>query len=132
MVSNIEIVKVWDSRTIHWNVSPVGKQTRFATYVCYCPRALMNDEDLAKKREIFQARKSTTHWPVSLFHFPFFGLDFEAFMDISTDMQDYSSKMSSRLTDLIITLRYRDARMTLLIQQTAVDHSLSPRRHQRS
>ncbi|KAJ4417683.1 hypothetical protein N0V82_006044 [Gnomoniopsis sp. IMI 355080] len=54
---------LWDSRTIHWNVSPMGKQTRFATYVCYCPRSLMNDEDLARKQEIFQARKSTTHWP---------------------------------------------------------------------
>lgn len=56
---------LWDSRTVHWNASPVGGQVRFATYVCYCPRALMGEEALARKLEIFKARKSTTHFPVS-------------------------------------------------------------------
>lgn len=54
---------LWDSRLIHWNASPVGAQVRFASYVCYCPRALMDEAGLARKLEVFKARKSTTHWP---------------------------------------------------------------------
>ncbi|KUI66788.1 hypothetical protein VM1G_02266 [Cytospora mali] len=54
---------VWDSRLIHWNSSPVGEQIRFTTYVCYCPRSLMSEEGLARKLELFKARKGTTHWP---------------------------------------------------------------------
>lgn len=55
---------VWDSRTIHWNASPVGDQTRFVTYVCYCPRSLMDPSELEKKLQVFRDRKGTTHWPV--------------------------------------------------------------------
>ncbi|KKY37934.1 putative phytanoyldioxygenase [Diaporthe ampelina] len=54
---------LWDSRLIHWNASPVGARVRFAAYVCYCPRALMDEAGLARKLEVFRARKSTTHWP---------------------------------------------------------------------
>ncbi|ROW00090.1 hypothetical protein VSDG_03550 [Cytospora chrysosperma] len=54
---------VWDSRLIHWNSSPVGEQIRFATYVCYCPRSFMSEEDMACKLELFRQRKGTTHWP---------------------------------------------------------------------
>jgi len=54
---------LWDSRTIHWNASPVGERTRFVTYVCYCPRSLMTQEQLDKKLEVFRAHKGTTHWP---------------------------------------------------------------------
>lgn len=57
--------EVWDSRTIHWNASPMGDQTRFVTYVCYCPRSLMSPAELAKKVEVFKGRKGTTHFPVS-------------------------------------------------------------------
>lgn len=57
---------LWDSRTIHWNTNPKGERTRFATYVCYCPRSFMTEEELEKKREIFEQRKGTTHWPVSV------------------------------------------------------------------
>ncbi len=56
---------VWDSRTIHWNASPISQQIRFATYVCYCPRSMASEEILKAKREVFAARKGTTHWPVS-------------------------------------------------------------------
>ena len=56
---------LWDSRLVHWNASPVGAQVRFATYVCYCPRALMGEAGLARKLEVFRERKSTTHFPVS-------------------------------------------------------------------
>ncbi|EGP90512.1 unnamed protein product [Zymoseptoria tritici ST99CH_1A5] len=54
---------LWDSRTIHWNCTPTQSQTRFAAYVCYCPRSRMSDEDLKTKSEIFDLRKGTTHWP---------------------------------------------------------------------
>ncbi|KIR55925.1 hypothetical protein I315_01807 [Cryptococcus gattii Ru294] len=54
---------LWDSRTIHWNASPMGDQTRFVTYVCYCPRSLMSPAELAKKVEVFKGRKGTTHFP---------------------------------------------------------------------
>lgn len=54
---------MWDSRTVHWNSSPVGQQTRFVTYVCYCPRSQMSAEDLKAKQEVFKLRKGTTHWP---------------------------------------------------------------------
>lgn len=54
---------LWDSRMIHWNSSPIGDQTRFITYVCYCPRSLMADDLLKEKLDTFRARKGTTHWP---------------------------------------------------------------------
>lgn len=55
---------VWDSRTIHWNASPVGEQTRFVTYVCYCPKSMASEEVLKVKKKVFDERKGTTHWPV--------------------------------------------------------------------
>lgn len=57
---------VWDSRTIHWNASPVGDVTRFSTYVTMCPRSMMSDADLQKKLQLFKDRKGTTHWPVCI------------------------------------------------------------------
>ncbi|WWC91493.1 uncharacterized protein L201_006439 [Kwoniella dendrophila CBS 6074] len=54
---------LWDSRTIHWNASPTGEQTRFVTYVCYCPKSHMSADELAKKAQIFKDRKGTTHFP---------------------------------------------------------------------
>jgi hypothetical protein len=67
-----EVVKVcagegdlilWDSRTVHWNRSPTGTQTRFVSYVCYCPRDKMDADALADKLAIFRNREGTTHWP---------------------------------------------------------------------
>ncbi|KAK0915928.1 hypothetical protein LTR57_013247 [Friedmanniomyces endolithicus] len=43
---------LWDSRTIHWNASPVGEQIRFISYVCYCPRTMASEEELARKLEV--------------------------------------------------------------------------------
>ncbi|KAL3423308.1 hypothetical protein PVAG01_05055 [Phlyctema vagabunda] len=54
---------VWDSRTVHYNVLPTGKQTRAVIYACYTPAALATPEGLAKKKEIFEKRERTTHWP---------------------------------------------------------------------
>lgn len=64
MLRLTQSLTVWDSRLIHWNSSPVAEQTRFATYVCYCPRSLMSEEALARKLQVFKDRKGTTHWPV--------------------------------------------------------------------
>lgn len=44
-----------DSRTPHYNVSPVGKQTRFAAYVCYGPAASATQEELIQKKQAFQS-----------------------------------------------------------------------------
>jgi len=55
---------VWDSRTIRWNASPVGTQTRFALYVAWTPREFMSEVELATKLEIFEQRKGTTGWAV--------------------------------------------------------------------
>ncbi|RDW68122.1 hypothetical protein BP6252_09518 [Coleophoma cylindrospora] len=54
---------VWDSRTVHYNILPTGKQTRAVIYACYTPAALATPEGLAKKKEIFENRDRTTHWP---------------------------------------------------------------------
>ncbi|CZR57868.1 uncharacterized protein PAC_07757 [Phialocephala subalpina] len=54
---------VWDSRTVHYNVLPEGKNTRAVIYACYTPAALASKEDLEKKKEIFEKRERTTHWP---------------------------------------------------------------------
>ncbi|ORX35381.1 hypothetical protein BD324DRAFT_632596 [Kockovaella imperatae] len=65
-----EIIKVcanegdfilWDSRTIHWNRSPQGDQTRFATYVAYAPRKWMTEAELETKLEVFRKRIGTGH-----------------------------------------------------------------------
>lgn len=62
-----EVVKVcggegdlllWDSRTIHWNCSPTGNQTRFCQYVTYVPRSFMTEEEIQEKLAVFRARVS--------------------------------------------------------------------------
>lgn len=67
---------VWDSRTVHYNVLPTGKQTRavickfidgegsgyrltWSVDACYTPAALATAEGLAKKKEIFENRERT-------------------------------------------------------------------------
>ncbi|KAJ9127729.1 hypothetical protein QFC24_000012 [Naganishia onofrii] len=54
---------VWDSRAPHYNVSPTGDQPRFATYTCYMPVADATQEDLIRKKDAFERRVGTTHWP---------------------------------------------------------------------
>ena len=36
---------------------------RHVVYVCYQPRSLATDKDLALKREAYNDRRVTTHWP---------------------------------------------------------------------
>ncbi|EKG16767.1 hypothetical protein MPH_05970 [Macrophomina phaseolina MS6] len=56
---------LWDSRTPHYNLSPAATSTqpRFAIYTCYMPVAEATQEDLRRKRDAFEKRVGTTHWP---------------------------------------------------------------------
>ncbi|CRG92017.1 hypothetical protein PISL3812_09071 [Talaromyces islandicus] len=54
---------VWDSRTPHYNLSSKTDQARFCVYTCYMPVADATQEDLVKKKDAFERRVGTTHWP---------------------------------------------------------------------
>ncbi|KAK7537345.1 uncharacterized protein J3D65DRAFT_589546 [Phyllosticta citribraziliensis] len=54
---------LWDSRTIHYNVLPESQNTRAVMYICYTPAAFATPENLEKKKEIYEKRVGTTHWP---------------------------------------------------------------------
>ncbi|GAA5972513.1 hypothetical protein JCM11641_001878 [Rhodosporidiobolus odoratus] len=54
---------VWDSRTAHWNKTPVGTRTRVVVYVCYAPKSFASQEVLQTKKECWEKRLATTHWP---------------------------------------------------------------------
>ncbi|KAF2087330.1 hypothetical protein K490DRAFT_56946 [Saccharata proteae CBS 121410] len=54
---------IWDSRTMHWNVVPEGEQTRALVYACYAPAKFAKPETLEKKKQFFEERLGTTHWP---------------------------------------------------------------------
>jgi hypothetical protein len=58
-------VVVWDSRLIHCGASSVKgrKSWRYVIYTCYEPRRLATEEQLAKKRKVFELRQGTSHWP---------------------------------------------------------------------
>lgn len=70
--SKCEMVKVcagagdlilWDSRTVHWNCSPTGEQPRLATYVCFCPRSMANEEAMERRLKLWEERMGSTHAP---------------------------------------------------------------------
>jgi hypothetical protein len=58
---------VWDSRTPHYNISSSSTSSSsmptFAAYVCCIPVCAVSQENLKSKREAFEQRKGTTHWP---------------------------------------------------------------------
>ncbi|KXJ86473.1 hypothetical protein Micbo1qcDRAFT_126324 [Microdochium bolleyi] len=54
---------VWDSRTPHYNVPAKETQDRLAIYTCYMPVADVSQEDLLRKKDAFEKRLGTTHWP---------------------------------------------------------------------
>lgn len=54
---------LWDSRTPHYNLSPTKNQPRFAIYTCFMPVADATQEDLLRKKDAFDRRVGTTHWP---------------------------------------------------------------------
>ncbi|KAJ5144558.1 hypothetical protein N7448_001950 [Penicillium atrosanguineum] len=54
---------LWDSRTPHYNLSPKNDQPRFAVYTCFMPVADASQDDLLRKKDAFDRRVGTTHWP---------------------------------------------------------------------
>ncbi|KFA71550.1 hypothetical protein S40288_06831 [Stachybotrys chartarum IBT 40288] len=56
---------IWDSRTIHYGAEPTEKssQTRTVIYSAYTPARLAAPDQLALKKQVFEAYGGTTHWP---------------------------------------------------------------------
>lgn len=55
---------VWDSRTPHFNVPPSRQSVdRLAVYTCFMPVSHATQEDLLRKKDAFERRVGTTHWP---------------------------------------------------------------------
>lgn len=60
---------LWYSCTAHDARLPTDSY-RMAIYVCYLPRSRAEPGQLARKREVFRARRMTTHWPFGDRMFP--------------------------------------------------------------
>lgn len=56
---------LWDSRAPHFNASPKGSTPRFVIYTCYAPVSAVSQEELIKKKELFETSQGTSHWPQS-------------------------------------------------------------------
>lgn len=54
---------VWDSRAPHYNVPTQTAQDRFAVYTCFMPVKDASQADLRRKKDAFEKRLGTTHWP---------------------------------------------------------------------
>lgn len=56
---------VWDSRMVHFGSRPDhGRPTiRSAIYICMMPAAFATPKQLAKRWQLFQAGRCTSHWP---------------------------------------------------------------------
>lgn len=54
---------LWDSRTAHYNLPSTSSNPRLAVYTCYMPVADATQEDLKRKKDAFERRVGTTHWP---------------------------------------------------------------------
>lgn len=65
---------LWDSRTIHCGTEAVRGRAepgvRNVVYVCYQPRAMASERQLAKKRAAFEQQRLTSHWPCKVKLFP--------------------------------------------------------------
>lgn len=61
---------LWDSRTIHCGTEPFQKREnpnfRCVVYVCYQPRSLSTETQLAKKRMAFNNLRMTNHYPCKI------------------------------------------------------------------
>ena len=54
---------LWDSRAPHYNVPPTEMRDRMAVYTCFMPVADATQEDLERKKDAFERKVGTTHWP---------------------------------------------------------------------
>lgn len=57
---------IWDSRTPHYNKSPMSNTSRFAVYTCYLPASAATQEELIRKKDLFERQKGHSHWPMAL------------------------------------------------------------------
>ena len=63
---------LWDSRSVHCNCYAQSDREnkdrfRYAIYVCYARRQDSTPKLLKRKREVFEAHRTTSHWPLANF-----------------------------------------------------------------
>lgn len=67
-------IVLWDSRTIHCGIQAskhrLQPNIRAAIYLCYMPRAICSDKNLAKKQKAFEDMRTSSHYPC---HIKLFG-----------------------------------------------------------
>lgn len=65
---------LWDSRTVHCNVPPekgrLEPRWRKVVYACQMPLKLCSEQDRNKRRQAFEQKRATNHWPVGVTLFP--------------------------------------------------------------
>ncbi|KAK4054122.1 hypothetical protein OIV83_001147 [Microbotryomycetes sp. JL201] len=57
---------LWESRVPHYNVSPQAGNPRFVVYTSYAPVYTAEEEDLLRKKELFEKLDGHSHWPQGL------------------------------------------------------------------
>ena len=55
-----------DSRAPHYNASPTRDTDRLVVYVCMMPASTATQEDLIRKKELFEQQDGHSHWPMAL------------------------------------------------------------------
>ncbi len=53
---------IWDSKTTHCNVQPLGEQLRACVYVSMLPAIGCPEKDLERRLNYFEDRRLTNHW----------------------------------------------------------------------
>ncbi len=54
---------LWDSRTVHCSCLPTSNNIRYCIYVCMLPTHRATTSQLIEKKDVFQKRLGTSHWP---------------------------------------------------------------------
>jgi ectoine hydroxylase-related dioxygenase (phytanoyl-CoA dioxygenase family) len=54
---------MWDSRQVHWAKFGDSETIRTLIYATYTPASWMTAENAVLKKEMFEKRQTTTHWP---------------------------------------------------------------------
>ncbi|KAH6684049.1 hypothetical protein B0J14DRAFT_612195 [Halenospora varia] len=54
---------LWDSREMHWAKFGDSDTVRTLTYATYTPASWITPENQVLKKEMFEKRQTTTHWP---------------------------------------------------------------------
>lgn len=65
---------LWDSRTIHCGTEALQERDmpnfRTVIYLCYMPRELCDEKNIAKKQKAFNELRTTSHYPCKIKMFP--------------------------------------------------------------